>query len=143
MLLDVTANRASIALLGALLGLTGCSFEPEELTEGAKWVTQVAPPALAPFVSQYEHAQFFGGPNDPHEWKSVVRYTLRRDAPDPNAGCSFVGWIPGTWSADAFTLTVVTPSADSGSLEMHACPDGSPARTVPRPPHFVRAQSEY
>jgi hypothetical protein len=124
------------------LTLVGCSPD-DPLTDGAAWVTRDVPPALEGKVSRYEQTQVFGEGNDPHGWRQITRYTMRADVPGPTAGCSFTGWIPGTWSRRGDELVIITSSADSGSLEQHACPDGSAPTTVARARHFVRAVSTF
>ncbi len=117
--------------------------EPAALMAGAAWVTHDAPPSMAAAVSRYEQVQSFGLPGNPHGWRVLTRYTLRSDAAGPDAGCSFTGWIAGHWKATASTIVVTPLSAESGSLEMHDCPDHRAFRTMPRPPIFVRAESSY
>jgi hypothetical protein len=135
--------RSTTALFWGSL-LVSCQGDTTPLTKGYTWVTRDIPPPMAGTVARYEETQFFGERSDPHGWRMVVRFTLRGDAPGGAAGCSFVEWIPGTWSQRGSLLAVGTPSADSGSLEMYACPDGSPPSTVrSRPSHFVEAQSPY
>jgi hypothetical protein len=137
---SVTAMRWMLALGLAMIACG--SREPDELTGGYAYVTAVPPPALAATVARYEEVQSFGFDGDPHEWRGLTRYTLRDDAP-AHAGCSFTGWIPGSWTIEGGMLVITSSDPGAGSLEMHDCPDGSPPRTVPRPPHFVRAESPF
>ena len=127
---------------GLLSGLS-CARDPAALTAGATWLTSDAPLALRPHLAHYEQRQFFGMERDPHAWRATTRYTLRTDAAVPNAGCSFVEWIPGTWIVKGSTLIVLTPEANSGSLEMHDCPGSDDVKTMPRPAHFLRAESDF
>ncbi|MBK8171382.1 MAG: hypothetical protein IPK60_13700 [Sandaracinaceae bacterium] len=123
--------------------LSGCGSKTDPLTKGYAWISHAAPATLAPGVSHYEHFQMFGLGRDPNGWRATTRYTLKRDVADPLAGCSFIEWIPGTWTSHDSTLVVTTPRRDSGSLEVYNCPDGSQPRTLPRPPHFIHAESTF
>lgn len=134
--------RIASALRTFAICLVSCSSEPQALTEGAVWVTREPPAKLRERVDKYEETQRFGERNDPHGWRLLTRYTVRRDVDGPDAGCSFTGWIPGTWSVKRSTLTVTTVAADSGSLERHRCPGRDAVETVART-HFVRAESAF
>jgi hypothetical protein len=138
----VPMARIATALRTFAICLAGCSSEPQALTEGAVWLTRVPPLKLRERVETYEETQQFGERNDAHAWRAVTRYTVRRDVDGQDAGCSFIGWIPGTWSVKGSTLTVTTSAADSGSLERHRCPSRDAVQTVVQT-HFVRAESPF
>lgn len=118
-----------------------CSGPPSALQDGAGWVTTEPPPELAGKVSRYEQVQSYGERNDPHGWRKVVRWTLRADVPGPDAGCSFTGWLAGTWSIRSGNLAI-DGNPDAGSLEVHDCPDGRPGQSRPNP-HFGHAESPF
>lgn len=127
----------------AIFVLAGCDRTPSALKEGGTWTSTEIPPSMAGKVSKYETSMQFGYSNyDTYAWQGRVRYTLRADVPGPDAGCSFTGWIPGTWKVSGSMLTVTTDSATSGSLEKHDCPGGGMASTVART-HWTSTSSTY
>lgn len=105
--------------------LTSCRGDLGASLRDGMYETTEVPASLAAKVSRFSYIEQFE-----NYWRSELRYTLRADAGGPDAGCSFIRWISGTWKVQGATLVVTPDKLGSGAIEKYDCPGHADPATV-------------